>query len=71
MAADTEDLLARWREAEATYRDVMDRLVDAAAASTGSPLTKQRVLAVEQARATADQRRDRYFRRALTGADGR
>lgn len=69
MAADPDDLLQRWREAETQYRDIMDHLIDDAAAPTSSTLTKQRVLEVEHVRAAADLQRARYFRRALTVAD--
>lgn len=60
--ADPDELLDRWRDAEAHYRRLVDEIV-----GPGSPgkVRKPVVLSVEEARAKADRRRDKFFRQAL------
>ena len=60
--ADLEELLDRWRDAEAHYRRMVEEIV---APGSGSKVRKPLVLLVEEARAKADRRRDKFFRQAL------
>lgn len=65
MSRSTDEALARWQDAEAAYRKLIQPLFDGDGALGG----KDEAVEIQQARAKADKRLSAYLRKALKGAD--
>jgi hypothetical protein len=65
MSRSTDEALARWQDAEAAYRKLIQPLFDGDGALDG----KDGAVEIQQARAKADKRLSTYLHKALKATD--